>query len=368
MKNLICILLLIFYSNITPAKPVTEKENLSEQISILQTSLKEFNLILARETLSSIASSRLSKKQWLEIRDIIHHYPQIGLDYLLKFDSIAPLASNKFDRLLQKADDFMLKKNFRNSAIIYQYLIKEITKNKNYKNGRNYQLYWTLIHSLGRAFYSMKQFDSAALVYRTIPSSYPFFKQVQFELMWTYYLFDRLEYSLGSMATMGSGVFSKIFEPEAYLLQYYIYKRMCRDEEVELIKSRVQLYLQILKTNNYCFNCWLKNDVETLEYLQILETAEKNSKTANILRNSLERRMKRDVARLIKEFELVQSHIELDSGKNSNLKPVKQLLFVDQLLSTKNEKWTVEDGEIWLDELGKQVFIQKDLCKKPASK
>ena len=89
-----------------------------------------------------------------------------------------------------------------------------------------------------------------------------------------------------------------------------------------------------------------------------------NGKEGVRLKKLLDQRMNAEVKRWRKEFDLVAAHLDVDSGKNKNLEPVKTLLSVDQLLSTSNEKWNVEDNEIWSDELGKQVFIQKDLCKK----
>lgn len=345
-----------------------DESKFSADLLDLKTSLKEFKLIRAREKIRHMHEAKLSNEQWLLTRDVMHQFPQVGLDFLLKMDHSSPLKPNKIDLIIKKADDFMLAEKFREAAIGYQFVLKRITKNKQFKSGRNYQLYWTLIHSLARSFYALKQYEDAFTLYRTIPSSYPFYKQVQFELMWNNYMNERLEYSLGSIATMASGHFSKMLDPEVYLLQYYIYRRMCRDEEVELIKKRVRIYNEALNKFKFPLGNWIKKDVETLVYKQILQNGDQKSAEALKLRSVLESRMAVDVRRLQKEFALVGAHLEIDSGKNKKLKPVKNLLSIDQLLSTKNEKWTVEDNEIWVDELGKQVFIQRELCSKEASK
>ncbi len=333
----------------------------------LKISLAEFKLIRSRELVRQMAKSKLSLLQWFAVRDLMHQYPQIGLDFLLNFDRISPLPLNKVDLYLKKSDELMLAGKFKEAATGYQLILKLIMKNKNFNNGRNKQLYWTVVHSLGRSFYALKQYDEAFILLRTIPSSYPFYKQVQFELMWNNYRNERLEYALGAIATMSSGHFSKMLDPEVYLLQYYIYRRMCRNEETDLIKSKVRLYNDAIGKSLLPMTSWIKKDIETLVYKQVLLSGDIKSQEATKLRLNLASRMASDVKRLKKEFELVAAHLEVDSGKNKNLKPVDNLLSVDQLLSSKNEKWTVEDNEIWSDELGKQVFIQRELCSKKTS-
>ena len=358
MKALI--IFFILFSTSCFAKDVAFENNKIK----LNALLTDYKLLEARSLVEEMQQNKLKANEWVELRDIIHQFPQIGLDLLLSFDKRSPLPLNKIDLIIKRLDQLMMAKDFKKAASGYQIVLKVMTKNKNFKNGRNYHLYWSIVHSLGRTLYALKQYDEAYKVYTTIPSSYPFYKQVQFELMWNTYMNGRLEYSLGAIATMASGHFSKILEPEVYLLQYYIYRRMCRDEEVDIIKKRVKLYQNILNKYKFPLVNWLKKDVETLVYKQILQSGDMNGKEGVRLKKLLDQRMNAEVKRWRKEFDLVAAHLDVDSGKNKNLEPVKTLLSVDQLLSTSNEKWNVEDNEIWSDELGKQVFIQKDLCKK----
>ena len=354
----------ILFSILLPLLCFAKDNNFEINKTKLKSLLTDYKLLEARSLVEQMQEKSFKANEWVEVRDIIHQFPQIGLDLLLSFDKKSPIPLNKIDLVIKKLDQLMLAKDFKRAASGYQIVLKIMTKNKNLKNGRNYHLYWSIVHSLGRTLYALKQYDEAYKVYSTIPSSYPFFKQVQFELMWNTYMNGRLEYSLGAIATMASGHFSKILEPEVYLLQYYIYRRMCRDEEVDIIKKRVQLYQNILNKYKFPLVNWLKKDVETLVYKQILQSGNMKGKEGVRLKNLLDQRMNADVKRWRKEFDLVAAHLEVDSGKNKNLEPVKTLLSVDQLLSTSNEKWNVEDNEIWSDELGKQVFIQRDLCEK----
>lgn len=340
-----------------------KKFSFGKEIKSLQLSLESYKFLAARENINNILKEKTTKSQWLYTRDLIHKYPQVGLDILLKFDKASPFPVSAVDKAIEFADKKMLSKNFTEAAKKYQQVLLYLTKNKKFKDGRNYQLYWSLIHSLSRALYALKQYKDAYILYRSIPSSYPLYKQVQFELMWNNYLNERLEYSLGSIATMSSGHFSKILEPEAYLIQYYIYRRMCRDAEVDLIKKKVKYYRDSFANKNISYADWIKKDVETLVYKQVLQSGSPKGGEAIRLRKDLDRRLEIDSRRLRKEFDLVFAHIDLDSGKNKKLKEVNNLA-IEKLLSTDSEKWAVDDNETWSDELGKQVFIQKDLCKK----
>lgn len=335
----------------------------SSEIGKLESSLKEFKLIEAREILVEIQTSELTSEQWFIARDLIHKYPQIGLDALLNFDKSSNSRLTKVDKAIELADKNMLSKNFSEAAKGYELVLRFITKDQKFKNGRNYQLYWSLVHSLARSLYALKQYNDAFLVYRSIPSSYPFYKQVQFELMWNNYMNERLEYSLGSIATMASGHFSNMLEPEVYLLQYYMYRRMCRDKEVDLIKTKVKYFNEHFTKYKIPFKDWIKKDIETLVYKQILDSGDPKNIEVVKLRTTLNKRLTIDSKRLQKEFALVAAHLDVDSGKNKKLKPVNNF-DLEQLMSSSFEKWAVDDNEIWSDELGKQVFIQKDLCAK----
>ncbi len=356
-------LLLLSLSTSVSASTLAAENIFQKDLNTTKLALKEFRLIEARELLYKLNKTIKTSEHWFKMRDLIHQHPYVGQDILMGFDKTSPFKLNNVDLAIRVADKLMLEKKFLEAANIYQNILKRINKNKKFKSSRNYQLYWSIVHSLARSLYAMKQFDDAFILYRSISSSYPYYKQVQFELMWNNYMNNRLEYALGAIATMASGHFSKMLEPEVYLVQYYIYRRMCRDEETELIKNTVRSYQHSLSKSKLPFTSWIKKEVETLVYRQILQSGTPRNKEQARLYTYLDRRMSKDVKRIQGEFDLISAHLDLDSGKNKNLKPVKELLTIDQLLANSNEKWTVEDSEIWLDELGKQVFIQKSLCK-----
>ena len=210
---------------------IAQDSQFSSNLKKLEDDLRNYKLIQAREFLDYLQLRKLSPKEWLLIRDILHRYPQVGFDVLMKYDQNATIKASKIDNAIKQADRLMKEKKFYQAAFGYQEILKYIVKYKKKDSDRNTQLYWSLIHSLARAFYGLKQYDDAFKLYSSIPTSYPFYKQVQFELMWNNYQNGKLEFALGSIANMTSGNFSKILEPEVYLVQYYINKRMCRNQE-----------------------------------------------------------------------------------------------------------------------------------------
>lgn len=327
--------------------------------------LRNYKLIDARETVIRLSKLMKSKEQWLRVRDLLHRYPQIGHDILIIYDKTIPIPLNEVDQNLKLADSLMLKKEFKSAANKYQEVLLEIIKNKKFRVGRNYHLYLSIVHSLSRALYALKQYDDAFVLYRTLPTSYVYYNQVQFELMWNNYLNNRLEYSLGAIATMASGHFSSWLEPEVYLLQYYIYRRMCRDLDAEVVKNAARYYQKYISENKLTLGQWIKKDVETKLYEQAMRSGSNKSSEFIRMKKFLSSRMKNDIKRLKKEFELVLAHIDVDNRKtNRKLPPVQSLLTVDQLLLDSSDKWSLDDNEVFVDELGKKVFIQKDLCKK----
>lgn len=358
MKYIIVVLLILLQSIV-----YAQDSQFSTNLKKLEDDLKNYKLTQAREFVEYLQLRKLTPKEWLSIRDIIHRYPQIGFDLLLKFDQSSPIKNSKIDNAILQADRLMKEKKFYKAAFGYQEILKYIVKYKKSNSTRNNQLYWSLIHSLARAFYGLKQYDDAYKLYSSIPLSYPFYKQVQFELMWNNYQNGKLEYALGAIANMTSGNFSKILEPEVYLVQYYINKRMCRNQEAELIKKRVIGTQKVIDGVEVSLGSWIKKDIDTLIYRQVLMSGDlKNEETVN-LKETLEKMKLRDFERLQKEFALVVAHLELDSGNNSNLKPYKNSNEIKNILELSGDKWKADEEEKWIDEVGSFVSIQKDLCE-----
>lgn len=360
MKRVISSILILFLQfNLSYAQDGQFSTNLKK----LEDELKNYHLIQAREFLEYLQLRKLTPKEWLQIRDILHRYPQIGFDVLMKYDLSSPIKASKIDNAIKQADKLMNEKKFYQAAFGYQEILKYLVKYKKKNNERNTQLYWSLIHSLARAFYGLKQYNEAFRLYSSIPISYPFYKQVQFELMWNNYQNGKLEYALGAIANMTSGNFSKILEPEVYLVQYYINKRMCRNQEAELIKKRVIGTQKVIDGVEVSLGSWIKKDIDTLIYRQVLMSGDlKNEETVN-LKETLEKLKLRDFERLQKEFALVVAHLEIDSGNNKNLKPYKNAKQIDEIIRAPGDKWGADEEEKWIDEVGNFVSIQKDLCE-----
>lgn len=360
MNKIYFILSILFLINFSAS---AQDSQFSSNLRKLEEDLKSYKLIQAREFLEYLQLRKLSQKEWILIRDVIHRYPQIGFDVLMKYDQSAMIKTSKIDNAIKQADRLMREKKFYQAAFGYQEILKYIVKYKKKDSDRNSQLYWSLIHSLARAFYGLKQFDDAFKLYSSIPTSYPFYKQVQFELMWNNYQNGKLEFALGAIANMTSGNFSKILEPEVYLVQYYINKRMCRNQEAELIKKRVIGTQKVIDGVEVSLGSWIKKDIDTQIYRQVLMSGDlKNEETVN-LKEALEKLKIKDFERLQKEFALVVAHLELDSGTNKNLAPYKNSTKVEEIIRSSGDKWRADEEEKWIDEVGNYVSIQKDLCE-----
>ena len=326
--------------------------------------LKLGNFINAREMFHK-NFSRPNAEEWGTIRKIIHQFPTIGIDILEEWDQLSPVALNDIDIKIRSADKYFLTKNYKEAAKIYQDVLIEMNKNKKHAQD-NFQLYWSLVHSLARSLYGAKIYGEAQKIYYTLPMSYRFYRQAQFELVWTYYLNERIEFALGAIANISTGLFSQVLEPEAYLLQYYIYRRLCRNEEIEIIKNKLVMFQEQVNQKSIPFDQWIKKDIDSLIYKQVLDSGnDKNAEFAS-LKNKLENARVKDVERIKKEIEIVLAHMSLASG-HKKLKSVKKLLSAEQILEGKNEKWAIDDQEVWADEIGRLVFLQKDLCNLDAN-
>ncbi len=337
--------------------------------SSLESHLKNFELMSAREEIKKISQEKLNIKDWQQVRSLLHSHPSVGWDILLFWDTMAPLSESKIDSLIKSADQQSLEGHFLEAAFKYQSVIKKIQSKKNWVQGPNYQLYLTLMHSLGRALYGARLFNEAFMVYRKIPSNYIYYKQVQFEIMWTTFRSQKYELTLGSLATQSSGFFSTFLEPEAYIVQYYVYRKICRQDESNLIVKNINDYFDKLKKNEISLDLWLKKDVETLLYNQILSLAKNNQQEKNneyiSLQNTMELRRKADLKRLLDQMELVSAHVNLVQVKKTNeLRSNKKLLIANEYIKRKDlETWDVDDNEVWSDELGRHVFKGKNLCR-----
>jgi hypothetical protein len=314
--------------------------------------------------LKKIDILKLNDEEWRQIRKLIHQFPQIGWDVIKSWDMNMnqPLAEEDIE--LNKADQKMLEEKFDQAFVTYQKLAVQILKMPTELKNQNMKLYWTLVHSMGRAAYGAKNFNLALKYYSKIPITYELFRQVQFEKMWAAYQANKIELAIGAVASQASAYFSSFFEPETYLLQFYIFKRMCRNYEVNKIKTIIYDLKKNIENNKIKDSDWLAKDIETLIYKQILIQSRNADEERNYLLEYIRNRKSMDIKRIKEQIEDVVSFVEILSDNKKALSPIYNSFKESSVIQSKLEKWNVEDTEEWMDDLGKHIFFGQSQCQK----
>jgi hypothetical protein len=320
--------------------------------------------IEARTLIKKLNLSKINDYNWKQIRRLIHSHPQIGWDLTKSWDMTMNQSMSVEDIELQKADKNMLSENFYSAFMSYQKLAVQILKMPTDLKNQNMKLYWTLVHSMARAAYGAGNFDLSLQYYQKISTTYELFRQVQFEKMWSAYRANKIEMAIGAVSSQASAYFSSFFEPETYLLQFYIFKRMCRDYEISKIKQTVYELKKNIDKNKIKDSDWLAKDIETLLYKQILIHSNAKNDEKKYLLDYIRQRKAMDLKRIKEQMEDVVSFIEILSGNKKALAPIYNKFQVSSVINSKLEKWNVEDTEEWIDDLGKHIFIGQSECKK----
>ena len=237
----------------------------------------------------------------------------------------------------------------------------------------NFFLYQSTLHQLGRALYANKEYADALKVYQWISVLYPQYRQVQFEKMWAASMANRYELALGAITSQRSSYFSKYLEPETYLVQFYLYNRLCRRQELDEIRKEVKKFEKALNDGSYNYKEWAKRDIETSVLLHLEDGAKDNDgdpgqRKANMsetawIKSHLEKRFERDLPRMKEQLRRVQAFLTI--AKPLDEKGLPQIIEIPglkQVLAADREMWPVQDAEDWLDEIGQHVFIGQSEC------
>ena len=111
--------------------------------------------------------------------------------------------------------------------------------------------------SLGRLFYTARQYDAAVRYYDEIEQSDPAWLDSLFEISWTYYQVGNFDRALGNLHTLNSPYFVNEYYPESLILQAVIDLKNCHfpqvlgavDRFVESYKPlKEELELQLKRT------------------------------------------------------------------------------------------------------------------------
>lgn len=327
-----------------------------------------------------------SKASWITTRRLLDGTPQVGQDLLLAWKYIAPYprtaTEKKFQQRWAEAQSLMLKRKFNQSATILEQLVVharlriERAKDKSAPSYRSdVVLYSYLLHSLARAYYGEKEFGKSLQLYDWIPSGYGPFRQVLFEKMWAAYRAGDVSRTLAAIASQKSAYFSAFLEPEAYLLQVYMYKRLCRDAELQNVLRELEVFRRQLENGKFDLAAWATWDSENLAMYKLLDPAnlaprngvsieDRKAEMAKIV-GRLKTLYQRNVARLKQDINQVISFSGMAALSNTTrqLSPIEKLASRRDILASGYEIWPYDSGEEWIDEIGAQRYLGESRCE-----
>lgn len=330
---------------------------------------------------------KFAASDWHQVRLALQKRPNIGFDVLRAWDMQVSIQGSSFEREalkvaknLDKADAYMVTKNFSEAFALYQRVAKYL---KSQSGGRirrdNQQLYLNILHQMGRALYAMKKYDQAIEVYSWIPPVYSQIRQVMFEKMWSGFLAGKYDVALGSIASQQSEFFSRYLNPESYLIKIYILKRLCRNEEVRATIASIKTYLTLLKSGQIDELEWAKNDLFRMslakllmddaeaknkppQQLQYVSAAEREEEKRRI-KTYLARKFKEEKSALIQSLEKTLGYAALAMSEEQKLLSKVNSLPESDILEAKGyEIWPAHSSEEWTDEIGSHYFIGDSQC------
>jgi tetratricopeptide (TPR) repeat protein len=370
---------------IQPATAKTARSRAKVPLKVLlerfQESAGAFDPLTLRIFIKKISVRPLSMKQWSEIRRYLILNPQVGYDLVYKWEKIRPAEPAQKDKeislnaAIEKADQLSIDEKFAEAFKIYQqtalFLKSEIKKGKK----ENLFLYSVMLHSMGRTLFATGRYDDALQVYSWIPKNYPRFRQVIFEKMWTAFQAGRIDVALGAIASQESSYFAGFLEPETYLIKTYIFKRLCRDEDLKDLRRKIQiLKTRIEKGDKKFYMEWAQSDIEllSLSRLTLLDpdedtssevTKADRSKEIETIRKILGKKFEIEVKRLQRDLTSILAFSNIALGSKDFAFVKHEEIDHSKLMARGDEIWAVNDAEDWVDEIGGHLFIGESLCK-----
>jgi hypothetical protein len=322
---------------------------------------------------------------WILLRDlIIENADKIGFDLIYAWDKRLPGAyvdSGEMDinSARAAADGLMSEGRFQEAFDGYQKIAVELRKlkreAKTESQVRNIEFLMPYIfQSMGRALYGAGRFDEAYIVLRWIPQNYAKFRQVQFEKMWAAFRGGRIDQALGAVASQHSSYFARYSLPEAYLVQTYLYKKLCRDDDYQQVLKEIYQFRDKLSANKLTIEEWVGSDNE-IRVLWALANSKikkdlpvkeedliaEQSRIMSLLTRSFENQK----SRLLDDLEKSVAYVQLTvrSGSGTVLKPIEKLPDRSAFFELDLEVWPADSLEEWADEVGTHRFIGESLCK-----
>ena len=325
---------------------------------------------------------KLSISEWDQIRKVIKRNYSIGFDAVIAWDRQVSVNGTNIDdiaddytKTLAEADKLMLEKKFSEAFDKYQSVAQDAkSKSQGVIEASNYQFYYNVLHQMGRALYSLKKYNDALEVYSWIQPNYFQTRQVMFEKMWAGFMAKRYDLALGAIASQNSGYFSKYLDPEAYLVQIYILKRLCQIEQLDKLVSYLKQYKSDLQKNKINLKDWAKTDMlrfslvqildektptDMLKYVNAKERAEEKKQIIKLIKD----RYNKEKPMIIADINRIIGYALLAANENQKiLSSVNKLPDSKELEKSGYEYWPSSDREEWFDEIGSHVFIGDTKC------
>lgn len=355
----------------------TSFASLESQLAQLEIAKDDLGIrILLRENYNS----NISLKTWRNVRALLGRRPSAGFDLVLAWDRHSAL--KKMDKrtvqaigTLEKADKLMLDKNFEDAFTSYQSVAKffRVQSQSGIKKS-NVQFYYSVLHSMARALFGAGRLNESLDVYSWIPASYYQTQQVLFEKMWAGFKAKRYDVALGAIASQRSAFYSEFLEPEAYLVQIYILKRLCRSEQAQKALESIKKFYKALQSGSLTYQEWSRRDLywsslqilternnKKLERLDIVSEDKRLSEIVKI-EDRLKKQFSVNKPNLVESLRLVIGYSTLAVKNDNTLGKVNKLEDPITLRSKGIEWWPADDSEEWLDEIGSHVFVGESLC------
>jgi tetratricopeptide (TPR) repeat protein len=334
-----------------------------------------------RVLVKKIAKAPPGYGDWIRVRQMLQRRPSVGYGLLYAWERVPFVGTKnaatiqmeaKVNRYLDNADELMSAGKFQGAFTAYQTAARVLKKELASGHRENHLLYENVLHSMARALFGAGRFDESLKVYDWITRNYPRYRQVLFEKMWTAFRGNHADIALGAIASQRSTYFSDYMEPESYLVQLYIYKKLCRTNEVRDLQNDISIFRRNLINNKYTWEDWAKSDLETYGLLRLTQqevtddggpvTEKEKRFEQEQIKKSLIARFEYEKKRILRELNQVLAYSYLAVGakflklKDNELNPT-------HMRKAGSEIWPVEDAEDWLDEIGNHLYIGESQCE-----
>jgi hypothetical protein len=357
--------------------PIDKKNRVLRDLKIAYAKQDDLTM---RILIKALPEHKLTMNDWIFVRKILHSRTSVGFDLVFKWEFARPVDWDKnskegrLNSLLSSADSAMLSEDFDKAFRYYQLIAKQLKKEISKNRKDNYWLYAHSVHQMARALYGAGRYRDALQVYGWIGKDYFRFRQTLFEKMWAAFRANRLDLALGAIASQQSSYFSDYLEPESYLVQVYILKKLCRDEELNTARSLVKQIRAKLdpRKNSYELDAWVKSDIELLNLHNLTKVKVRDDDPYKNRKRLEQTRIKEIISkkfegakeRLYKQMDLILAFSNLSVAMDNTRINTDVVPNRSSLSKISKEFWPADSAEDWVDELGGHMYIGESQCSK----